>query len=643
MALVVTGVGFLIHVYSVGYMHGDRGFARYFAYLNLFTTAMLILVLADNLPLLFVGWEGVGLCSYLLIGFWYEKTENAAAGKKAFLGNRIGGAGFRHRADRHQARARLLDRQPARLHVPRPRRRRDGRRHLPPGDARLLQGAALPGRRECDPRPRRRAGHAPHGGSPDAPAGHVLDDDRGRAGHRRRAAALGLLQQGRDLIQRVRWRERAAHPRRRRPRRGGAHRLLHGAARLPDLPRGIARVARGRAPPPRIAAGDDRAPRRAGGRRRRRGLAPRAGAPRSHARRRPTPRAHGARHRARCRRPLARVPALRRPPRRPRSDRGAPRRLLWARARQVPRRRALRRARRPAAVRGRRPRGARHRPEAHRRCRERHGRARGRDERALAPGPDRQRPALRALLPDRRPPAARVLRRALMATVPLLTLLVFAPLVGAVLLALLPREPLAGVRRAALVFSLVPFALSLWMLGRFRPGEAEFQLVERAAWIPAWGIEYRLGVDGVSLFLVLLTAFLTPLVVLASWGDIHRRVKEFFALLLVLETGMLGTFLALDLFLFYVFWEVMLVPMAFLIGVWGGPQRVYAAIKFVLYTMAGSLLMLVGILYLAWQVKVQTGAFAFGYERFLALHLGAREQLYLFAAFALAFAIKVPL
>src|SRR5439155_1714808 len=219
----------------------------------------------------------------------------------------------------------------------------------------------------------------------------------------------------------------------------------------------------------------------------------------------------------------------------------------------------------------------------------------------------------------------------------------FAPLVVAVLLALLPREPLGGVRRAALVFSLVPFALSLWMLARFRPGEADFQLIERAAWIPAWGIEYRLGVDGVSLFLVLLTAFLTPLVVLASWGDIHRRVKEFFALLLVLETGMLGTFLALDLFLFYVFWEVMLVPMAFLIGVWGGPQRVYAAIKFVLYTMAGSLLMLVGILYLAWQVKVQTGAFAFGYERFLALHLGAREQLYLFAAFALAFAIKVPL
>ena len=226
---------------------------------------------------------------------------------------------------------------------------------------------------------------------------------------------------------------------------------------------------------------------------------------------------------------------------------------------------------------------------------------------------------------------------------PLLTLLVFAPLLGAVLLALLPREPLAAVRRAALVFALVPFALSLWLFARFRAGEADFQLIERAAWIPAWGIEYRLGVDGVSLFLVLLTAFLTPLVVLASWGDIHRRVKEFFALLLVLETGMLGTFLALDLFLFYVFWEVMLIPMAFLIGVWGGPRRIYAAIKFVLYTMTGSLLMLVAILYLAWQVKTQTGNFGFAYERFLALHLGAREQLYLFAAFALAFAVKVPL
>jgi NADH-quinone oxidoreductase subunit M len=228
-------------------------------------------------------------------------------------------------------------------------------------------------------------------------------------------------------------------------------------------------------------------------------------------------------------------------------------------------------------------------------------------------------------------------------SVPLLTLIVFSPLVGAALLALLPREPVAGVRRAALVFALVPLALSLLMFVRFTAGVADFQMVEHARWIPQWGIEYRLGVDGVSLFLVLLTTFLTPIVVLASWGDINRRVKEFFVFLLVLETGMLGALVALDLFLFYVFWEVMLVPMYFLIGVWGGPRRIYAAIKFVLFTMVGSLLMLVAILYCAWQVKAATGAFGFAYDRFLALRLTPREQLLVFAAFALAFAIKVPL
>jgi NADH-quinone oxidoreductase subunit M len=226
---------------------------------------------------------------------------------------------------------------------------------------------------------------------------------------------------------------------------------------------------------------------------------------------------------------------------------------------------------------------------------------------------------------------------------PLLTLVVFSPLLGAAFLAFLPREPVAGVRRAALAFALVPFALSLWMLARFQPGVADFQLAERAAWIPQWGIEYRVGIDGVSLFLVLLTTLLTPLVVLASWGDIHRRVKDFFVFLLVLETGMLGALVALDMFLFYGFWEVMLVPMYFLIGVWGGPRRIYAALKFVLFTMVGSLLMLVAILYCAWRVKSESGAFAFAYDRFLGLHLTSSEQLWLFAAFALAFAIKVPM
>ena len=230
-----------------------------------------------------------------------------------------------------------------------------------------------------------------------------------------------------------------------------------------------------------------------------------------------------------------------------------------------------------------------------------------------------------------------------MTALPLLTLIVFTPLGGALMLALLPREPDAGLRRAALVFSLVPLALSLWMLARFEPADGGFQFVERAAWIPAWGAAYHLGVDGVSLFLVVLTTVLTPIVLLDSWGNVHRRVKDFLVLMLLLEAGMLGTLVALDLFLFYVFWEVMLVPMVLLIGVWGGPRRVYAAVKFVLFTMAGSLPMLVAIVYLGWRAKDGGGAMAFDYERFLTLSLTGREQLALFLAFALAFAIKVPL
>jgi NADH-quinone oxidoreductase subunit M len=230
-----------------------------------------------------------------------------------------------------------------------------------------------------------------------------------------------------------------------------------------------------------------------------------------------------------------------------------------------------------------------------------------------------------------------------MMALPLLTLIVFTPLAGALMLALLPREHDAGLRRAALVFSLVPLALSLLLLARFDAADAGFQFVERASWIPAWGASYHLGVDGVSLFLVVLTTVLTPIVVLDSWGNVHRRVKDYLVLMLFLEAGMLGTLVALDLFLFYVFWEVMLVPMVLLIGVWGGPRRVYAAVKFVLFTMAGSLPMLVAIVYLAWRTRAAGGAASFEYERFLALPLTGREQLLLFLAFALAFAIKVPL
>jgi NADH-quinone oxidoreductase subunit M len=223
----------------------------------------------------------------------------------------------------------------------------------------------------------------------------------------------------------------------------------------------------------------------------------------------------------------------------------------------------------------------------------------------------------------------------------MISLIIFTPLLGAGLLLFVPGDKVAALRRGALLFSLVPFVLSCVLLGAFRVGEDRFQFVEEAAWIPQWGISYAVGIDGVSLFLVLLTTVLTPVVVLWSWGDIHRHVKEYFVLLLLLETGMVGALVATDLFLFYVFWELMLVPMYFLIGVWGGPNRLYAAVKFVLFTMVGSLLMLVGILYLAAQTR-ETGGLSFAYDRMLQLSLTAGEQGWLFAAFGLAFAVKVP-
>jgi NADH-quinone oxidoreductase subunit M len=224
----------------------------------------------------------------------------------------------------------------------------------------------------------------------------------------------------------------------------------------------------------------------------------------------------------------------------------------------------------------------------------------------------------------------------------MLSAIIFSPLVGALLLLLVPGERLAALRRGALALSLVPFVLSCVVLAEFHPEEAGFQFAEQVAWIPQWGISYAVGVDGVSLFLVLLTTLLTPLVVLWSWGDVTKRAKAYFMLLLVLETGMSGALLATDLFLFYVFWELMLIPMYLIIGVWGGPRRIYAAVKFVLFTLVGSLLMLVAILYLAAATRA-AGPLSFAYERMLALDLTTAEQTWLFAAFALAFAVKVPL
>ena len=219
--------------------------------------------------------------------------------------------------------------------------------------------------------------------------------------------------------------------------------------------------------------------------------------------------------------------------------------------------------------------------------------------------------------------------------------LLILPLVGVIPVLF---GPVAMARRTALLITVVEFILSagLWWAVNTTPGT--LQLTSSIPWIPAWGISYAVGIDGISLTMVLLTTLLLPLCVLASWHYITERERGYYAMLLTLLTGILGVFLATDLFLFYVFWEVMLIPMYFIIGMWGGKNRLYAAIKFFLFTMAGSLLMLVAILVLAWAVAGRTGTLSFAYEHLLAnSHSVGRLAPWLFGAFALAFAIKVPI
>ncbi|HET7007058.1 MAG TPA: NADH-quinone oxidoreductase subunit M [Candidatus Binatia bacterium] len=223
-----------------------------------------------------------------------------------------------------------------------------------------------------------------------------------------------------------------------------------------------------------------------------------------------------------------------------------------------------------------------------------------------------------------------------------LTVLLAIPVIGAAALLFLPRRQSAGLFTVALATSAIAFLWSLKIFEGFDGTNGEMQMVERMAWMPAVGIQYIIGIDGISIFLVLLTTFLMPLALLASWS-VRDKVKEYLIFMLLLETGMLGAFLALDLVLFYVFWEVMLVPMYFLIGVWGGTRRVYAALKFVLFTMSGSLLMLVAIIYLATRHAQVTQVLTFNVLQLYDLHLPMEQQFWLFLAFALSFAIKVPL
>jgi NADH-quinone oxidoreductase subunit M len=215
------------------------------------------------------------------------------------------------------------------------------------------------------------------------------------------------------------------------------------------------------------------------------------------------------------------------------------------------------------------------------------------------------------------------------------------PLVAGIVVML---RPASEAKLLALAGSLLEFIVSLPLWWLFEAGTAAFQFEVSHAWIPAWGVTYRLGLDGISLFMVLLTTFTMPLAVLGSWSYITEKERPYYALLLVLTTGMLGVFLALDLFVFYVFWEVMLIPMYFIIGVWGHARRVYAAIKFFIYTFVGSLLMLVAILTIYYLVGEATGTYSFAYEHLLANIAVADEwSFWLFAAFFLAFAIKVPM
>jgi NADH-quinone oxidoreductase subunit M len=235
-----------------------------------------------------------------------------------------------------------------------------------------------------------------------------------------------------------------------------------------------------------------------------------------------------------------------------------------------------------------------------------------------------------------------------LASLPILTIVTFVPLVGAIAVAVLPTS---AARPVALGFALLAWVVSLVLLVAYLPGDAGFEFETTVDWIPFFGIQYKLGADGLSIALVVLTTTLTWISILASFAPIQTRIKEYMIAFLVLEVGMIGVFLALDLFLFYIFWEIVLVPMYLIIGIWGGANRIYATIKFVLYTLVGSLLMLVAILATAFFYQDATGSWAgaFDFENlraFAATPGGGFSdglQLGAFIAFFLAFAIKVPM
>jgi NADH-quinone oxidoreductase subunit M len=225
----------------------------------------------------------------------------------------------------------------------------------------------------------------------------------------------------------------------------------------------------------------------------------------------------------------------------------------------------------------------------------------------------------------------------------LLSIILFTPLAGALILLLINKQNDNAIRWVANIVAFIGFVISVPLWFRYQPSGADFQFVERAPWIPSIGAEYFLGVDGLSTLLILLTTMMGFIAILSSWTAITERVKEYYIFLLLLQTGMLGAFMSLDFLLFFLFWEVMLVPMYFLIGIWGSSNRLYSAIKFFLYTLVGSVVMLLGILALYFYNHGLTGVYTFDVTAFHKLAVPFEMQRWIFLAFFLGFAIKVPM
>ena len=227
----------------------------------------------------------------------------------------------------------------------------------------------------------------------------------------------------------------------------------------------------------------------------------------------------------------------------------------------------------------------------------------------------------------------------------LVSFLLLAPLVGAFLLLFIDKEKTTVIKYFGLAIALIAFVISLILYFKFDASNPNFQFNDKIKWIDNLNISYHVGIDGISLLLVLLTTFITPLTLISSWSSIQKKVKEFTFFMLILEVGMLGVFVSIDLFLFYIFWEAMLIPMYFIIGIWGGEQRIYASVKFFLYTMFGSLLMLVAIIWLAVYASASLGHFSTDLVELYSVGPTIQHtiQKYMFLAFAFSFAIKVPL